>query len=148
MFSDFVGLPNLHACYHLLRHARTFGTLVNTGVGTKEMVHRIFKHMVPHTNRKNVELDLLKRYTTLQSIRHLADGGVDPRFSLPSIDFVNIFHHSKHLVKDWYIMEDSLEEDSEESEGKPICYHDLYIVHCYTLVTIFQCALNLAKFKI
>ena len=118
MFSDFVSLPNLHACYHLLRHARTFGTLANTEVGIKEMVHRIFKNMVPHTNRKNVELDLLKRYTTLQSIRHLADGGLDPRYSRSNNDFINIFQGSKHLFKDWFIMEDLLEEDGEEPEGK------------------------------
>ena len=74
---DFVGLPNLHACCYLL-HARTYGTLTNTEVATKEMVHRIFKNMVPRTNCKNIDLDLLKHYTTLQSIRHLADGGIDP----------------------------------------------------------------------
>ncbi|PKB93832.1 hypothetical protein RhiirA5_437193, partial [Rhizophagus irregularis] len=39
LFSDFVSLPNLHACYHLFQHARTFGTLTNTEVGVKEMVH-------------------------------------------------------------------------------------------------------------
>ncbi|KAF0479487.1 HCP-like protein [Gigaspora margarita] len=27
LFSDFMGLFNLHACYHLLQHARTFGNL-------------------------------------------------------------------------------------------------------------------------
>ncbi|CAG8797856.1 13609_t:CDS:1, partial [Cetraspora pellucida] len=73
MFLEFVGLPNLHACYHLPRHARTFGTLVNTEVGIKEMIHRIFKNMVLQTNRKNVEFELLKHYMTLQSIRHLID---------------------------------------------------------------------------
>ncbi|POG66598.1 hypothetical protein GLOIN_2v1780345 [Rhizophagus irregularis DAOM 181602=DAOM 197198] len=87
LFDDFVGLPNLHANCHLLRHARTFGTLTNTEVGTKEMVHRIFKNMVPHTNRKNIEFDLLKRYTTLQSIRYLAD--------------------------DWFIMKNSEMDDEE-----------------------------------
>jgi hypothetical protein len=110
-----VSLPNLHACYHLFQHARTFGTLTNTEVGVKEMVHRIFKNIVPHTNRKNIELDLLKRYTTLQSIRHLADGGFDYRYLQPSIDFINMSRDSKHLFKDWFIIEDSLEE--EESEG-------------------------------
>ncbi|PKC02237.1 hypothetical protein RhiirA5_425541 [Rhizophagus irregularis] len=38
-FDDFVGLPNLHASCHLLRHARMFGTIVNTAVGIKEMVY-------------------------------------------------------------------------------------------------------------
>jgi hypothetical protein len=79
LFGKFVSLPNLHANYHLLRHAKTFGTLTNIEVGVKEMFHKVFKNLVPHTNRKNIDLDLLKRYTTLQSIRHLADGGIDPR---------------------------------------------------------------------
>ena len=100
LFDDFVGLPNLHASFHLLRHARTFGTLANTEVRTKEMVHRIFKNMVPRTNCKNIEFDLLKRYTTLQSIRHLADGGIDPRNLQPSIDFMNISQDFNHLFKD------------------------------------------------
>uniref|UniRef100_U9UK07 Uncharacterized protein n=1 Tax=Rhizophagus irregularis (strain DAOM 181602 / DAOM 197198 / MUCL 43194) TaxID=747089 RepID=U9UK07_RHIID len=52
------------------------------------MVHRIFKNIVPHTNFKNIELDLLKRYTTLQSIR---------------------------LFKDWFIMENS-EMNNEKLE--------------------------------
>src|SRR3990170_1960051 len=50
---------------HLLMHAKTYGTLTNTQVGIKEMVHQIFKGMVPNTNHKNIELDLLKHYTTL-----------------------------------------------------------------------------------
>ena len=53
--------PMYNASYHLLRHARTFRTLVNTEVGTKEMIHRIFKNMIPRTNCKNIEFDLLKR---------------------------------------------------------------------------------------
>jgi hypothetical protein len=57
-------------------HAQTFGTLVNTQVGIKEMVHRIFKGIVPRTNRKNIDLDLLKRYNTLFAIRHLIDGAL------------------------------------------------------------------------
>ena len=69
------------------------------------MVHRIFKNIVPHTNCKNIELDLLKRYTTLQSIRHLADGGTDPRNLQPSSDFMNISQASNRLFKDWFIME-------------------------------------------
>ncbi|PKK57037.1 hypothetical protein RhiirC2_798781 [Rhizophagus irregularis] len=88
-FDDFVSLPNLHASCHLLQHARTFRTLVNTAVGIKEMVHHIFKNMVLHTNCKNIDFDLLKHYTTLQSIRHLAD--------------------------DWFIMESS-EADNVELE--------------------------------
>ncbi|UZO08768.1 uncharacterized protein OCT59_029020 [Rhizophagus irregularis] len=47
VFPEFANLPNLHINIHLLVHARTYGTLINTQVGIKEMVHRIFKAMVP-----------------------------------------------------------------------------------------------------
>ncbi len=50
---------------HLLMHAKTYGTLRNTQVSIKKMVHHIFKGIVPKTNRKNIDLDLLKHYTTL-----------------------------------------------------------------------------------
>ncbi|UZO07040.1 uncharacterized protein OCT59_027344 [Rhizophagus irregularis] len=116
LFDDFVGLPNLHASYHLSRHVRTFGTLVNTAVGTKEMVHRIFKNKVPHTNCKNIEFDLLKYYTTLQAIRHLSDGGIDPRNLQHSVEFMNLFQDFSHLFKDWFIMESS-ETDNKEFKG-------------------------------
>ncbi|CAB4423898.1 unnamed protein product [Rhizophagus irregularis] len=54
LFSDnFTNLPNLHVNVHLLQHARNFATLLNTAVGVKEMVHRIFKNMVPHMNWQN-----------------------------------------------------------------------------------------------
>jgi len=49
-------------------------------VGVKEMVHRVFKGMVPHMNRKNVELDLTRRFNTNQALRHLSNGGMDSRF--------------------------------------------------------------------
>jgi hypothetical protein len=66
----------IHANYHLLRHARTFGTLTNIEIGVKEQdVSQDFKNLVPHTN---LDLDLLKRYTTLQSIR--LGIGIDSNF--------------------------------------------------------------------
>jgi len=73
---------------------------ISIEVKTKEMVHHIFKNMMSHTNHKNIELDLLKQYTTLQSICHLADSRLDPQYSQPNIDFINISQDSKHLFKD------------------------------------------------
>jgi hypothetical protein len=67
------------------------------------MVHRIFKNMVLRTNCKNIELDLLKRYTTLFAIRHLIDGGVDIRISKSNQGFVNISQDFKKLFSDWFI---------------------------------------------
>lgn len=106
---------------------------MNTEVGVKEMVHRIFKNIVPNTNRKNIELDLLKRYTTLQSIRYLADGGIDVRYSQSSIGFINISRGTNHLFKDWFVTKGSLELDSgelEESEGNfTLFLNILYIIY-------------------
>lgn len=67
--SDFTNLPNLHALKHLPEHAKRYGSLVNISVSLKEMVHRLYKNQVLHTNKKNVELDFIKRENTLQSIR-------------------------------------------------------------------------------
>ena len=102
---------------HLLMHAQTFGTLTNTQVGIKEMVHRIFKGIVPKTNCKNIDLDLLKRYNTLSAIRHLADGGTDPRFASSCAGFTKNFGN---LFSNWYITEDksSNEEQDLDSNGK------------------------------
>jgi hypothetical protein len=93
-------------------HAQTFGTLVNTQVGIKEMVHRIFKGIVPRTNRKNIDLDLLKRYNTLFAIRHLIDGGIDPRFARSCTGFAD--SNFGRLFSNWYLTDDkSLDEESE-----------------------------------
>ncbi|CAG8439542.1 10828_t:CDS:2, partial [Scutellospora calospora] len=77
VFEEFVNLPNLHINAHLALHAQSYGNLINIAVGIKEMVHQIFKSIVLRTNCKNIELDLLKRYTTLFAIRHLIDSGID-----------------------------------------------------------------------
>jgi hypothetical protein len=93
-------------------HAQTFGTLVNTQVGIKEMVYHIFKGIVPRTNRKNIDLDLLKRYNTLFAIRHLIDGGIDPRFARSCTGFAD--SNFGRLFSNWYLTDDkSLDEESE-----------------------------------
>ncbi|GET64266.1 hypothetical protein GLOIN_2v1790377 [Rhizophagus irregularis DAOM 181602=DAOM 197198] len=116
VFPEFANLPNLHINIHLLVHARTYGTLINTQVGIKEMVHRIFKAMVPRTNCKNVELDLLKRYTTLFAIRHLVDGGADQRLSQPCRGFATMSSNFRNLLTNWYITEDKVSNE-QEPEG-------------------------------
>jgi hypothetical protein len=100
-------------------HAQTFGTLTNTQVGIKEMVHRIFKGIVPKTNRKSIDLDLLKRYNTLFAIRHLSDGGIDPRFASSCAGFTN--SNFGKLFSDWYVTENkSSNEEQENGNGKNI----------------------------
>ena len=71
------------------------------------MVHRIFKGIVSRTNKKNIKLDLIKRYTTLFTIRHLIDGGIDKRFSSHSQDFVDISQSVERLFNDWFIADKS-----------------------------------------
>jgi len=112
-------MPNLHLNVHLPQHAKNFATLANTSVGVKEMVHRIFKGVVGHTNHKNIEMDLVKRYNTVQSLRHLVDGGEDPRFpnkkwiaQIPSKELL------RRLLSNWYATEEPLlEENNTGAEG-------------------------------
>ena len=101
----------------MLLHARTYGTLTNVQVGIKEMVHRIFKAMVPRTNRKNVELDLLKRYTTLFAIRHLVDGGTDRRLLQPCRGFATVSSNFGNLLTNWYITENKVSDEQEPDEN-------------------------------
>lgn len=109
-------------------HARTYGTLTNTQVGTKEMVHRIFKAMVPRTNCKNVELDLLKRYTTLFAIRHLVDGGADQRLSQPCRGFVTMSSNFRNLLTNWYITEDKVSNEQELDENVDGLYYEYFLI--------------------
>ena len=95
---------------HLSQHARNFATLVNTAVGVKEMVHRIFKGMVPHMNRKVIELDLTRRYNTIQALRHLIDGWKDPRFTSTSSNALSNLILDPNLytiLSGWYATESS-----------------------------------------
>ncbi|GET52594.1 hypothetical protein GLOIN_2v1790940 [Rhizophagus irregularis DAOM 181602=DAOM 197198] len=118
VFASFVNLPNIHINMHLLMHAKTFGTLVNSQVGIKEMVHRIFKGMVPKTNCKTIDLDLLKRYNTLFAIRHLADGGIDPRLNRSCTGFTS--SNFDQLFSNWYVTEDKylIEEQIQNDDVK------------------------------
>ncbi|RIB30524.1 hypothetical protein C2G38_2152485 [Gigaspora rosea] len=86
--NSFQNLPNLHISHHLVDSARQYATCINTAVGIKEMVYRIFKAIVPHTNKRNLELTLLQQINTLQTLRHFVDGGIDnrmPHYSTRSI---------------------------------------------------------------
>lgn len=77
--------------------------------------------MVLKTNRKNVELDLIKRYNTIFAIRHLVDGGIDRRLSQPSNGFTSLRKIDKHLLTDWYITENntfSQNDYEDETNGK------------------------------
>ena len=109
--------------YHLLQHARNYATLLNTSVGTKEMVHRIFKNIIPRTNKKNMDLDLLKRYTTLFAVRYLFDSGVDKQFPSTSNVLTNLPNSLKRLMNDWFIVEKSFDhQDDDINDGSVKVY--------------------------
>ena len=135
--TSFENLPNLHINRHLVDHARNYGTCVNTAVGTKEMVHRIFKGIVPHTNMHNLELTLLQQINTLQTLRYLASGRSDDhrRHSRTVFDDIIMDPKLKKLLSGWYMNDynllthsnDSNEDESlDDDSGKII----LYIVQC------------------
>ncbi|CAB4427813.1 unnamed protein product [Rhizophagus irregularis] len=117
VFEEFVNLPNLHINFHLCLHAHTYATLRNTQVGIKEMVHKIFKSMVPKTNRKVIEKDLLKRYSTIFAIRHLTDGGADKRFSRSHEGFSALKKSAcEKLFNDWFVTEDKLFDENDYND--------------------------------
>ncbi|RHZ81644.1 hypothetical protein Glove_117g403 [Diversispora epigaea] len=66
VFPEFNMLPNVHVNFHLVQHAVSYGNLINISVGVKEMVHRTFKIFAPHTNKKEIDFDLIKRYNTME----------------------------------------------------------------------------------
>ena len=122
---------------HLLMHAKTFGTLTNTQVGIKEMVHRIFKGMVLKTNCKNIDLDLLKRYNTIFAIRYLVNGGIDPRFNRSCAGFTNT--NFGQLFLNWYATEDkySTEEQVENDDAEGKIKVNFVFIYSYILYIIF-----------
>ncbi|POG58484.1 hypothetical protein GLOIN_2v1488565 [Rhizophagus irregularis DAOM 181602=DAOM 197198] len=117
VFKDFENLPNLHINLHLIQHVKNYTTLLNTGVGTKEMMHRIFKTIMSRTNRKNVELDLLKRYTTLFAVRHLFDGVHLPDERISKITLKKCISRRKG--------EDILPNDADFHRELAISYRDM-----------------------
>ncbi|GBB83725.1 hypothetical protein RclHR1_01040030 [Rhizophagus clarus] len=116
--TSFGNLPNLHINRHLVDHARNYGTCTNMSVGIKEMVHRIFKGIVPHTNKHNLELILLQQINTFQTLRYLANGGLDDQGQHSTI-FANIIADPKlkNLLSGWYIKNHNLSIHSNEEES-------------------------------
>lgn len=97
-------------------HIQNFATLVNTAVPMKEMIHRLFKNIIPHSNKKNIELDFVQHYNTLQTLRYLIDGGMDSRYNNNTTQF-NFKELSKDqcvrsLLNSWYISALQLEYES------------------------------------
>ncbi|CAB4387208.1 unnamed protein product [Rhizophagus irregularis] len=113
---SFSKLPNMHVLRHLPEIAVNFGTMVNVSVAFKEAMHGLYKKHVPHTNKKNISMDLSKRDNTLQTLRYLLDDGLDERYdNIVNNSFSNIGQdpHLCRLLNDWYIKTfDSKEENT------------------------------------
>jgi len=136
MFEEFGNLPNLHINLHLVFHAKNYGTLINVQVGNKEMVHKIFKDMVTRTNKKNIELDMIKQDTTLYAMRHLAEGGIDWQLSRSNNTFKNISKEIRHLFMTW--LEKDLETLEDDSIGFSLkIYENFFLVWLFNWVLFF-----------
>ena len=114
-------------------HANNFATLVNTAVSTKEMIHRLYKAIIPHSNKKNIELDFVCHDNCLQTLRFLLDGGVDERYDV--IERFNFNMLSKDqcvstLLSSWYISPSTIDLDQEDNSSSPsqiTCMNENYI---------------------
>ena len=94
----------MHINFHLTQYALSYANLINISVGVKEMVHRTFKNFAPHTNKKEIDFDLIKRYITMEGIRNFFDNN-------PDYKKINLFN-------DWYITNDLI----NISEGNNILF--------------------------
>lgn len=99
-------LPNVHVLRHLPSIATTYGTLQNVSVSLKEMMHGVYKRVIPHTNKKNVEFDLIKRDNILQGLRYIIDGGYDYRIPEGGSKYIKSIINDNQLtclLEGWYI---------------------------------------------
>ncbi|CAG8720183.1 33788_t:CDS:2, partial [Racocetra persica] len=64
---------------HILSHFLRIQQIkdVNMACSIKESMHRLFKNFVPYTNKKNIDLDLLKHYNMLQALHFWLDESPD-----------------------------------------------------------------------
>ena len=85
-------------------------------------MHGIYKRIIPHTNKKNVELDLIKRDNTLQALRYILDNGYDPRISHCQtsnncVKSIMKDEQLRSLLEGWYIS--PFQHKVEKSVDKP-----------------------------
>lgn len=53
-------LPNFHQVMHLRANAENYGTNLNTTTSIGEIIHKLWKNLVPHTNYKELDLTFCK----------------------------------------------------------------------------------------
>ena len=104
-------------------------------VGIKEIVHRIFKEIIPHTNKHDLELTLLRQINTLQTLRYLANGGLEDQEQHSAI-FTDIMMDPKlkMLLSGWCIDSHNLtihnnnsneNESLNDDDGKIFLYYNM-----------------------
>ena len=84
-------------------------------------MHGVYKRVIPHTNKKNVEMDLMKRDNTLQALRYILDNGYDPRVSQGISNCVRSIindNRLKCLLEGWYISINKTEAVTENKQEK------------------------------
>jgi|tagenome__1003787_1003787.scaffolds.fasta_scaffold20905635_2 hypothetical protein len=116
-------------------HAHNFATLVNVAVPTKEMIHRLFKAIIPHSNKKNIEMDFIQRDNCLQTLRFLLDGGVDKRYDITTQFNFNTLSKDqcvRKLLGSWYISPSIINLEQREEDNNPsvlqiTCMDESYI---------------------
>src|SRR5438874_1916673 len=99
------------------------------------MVHRIFKSIVPHTNKHNLELTF-RQVNTLQTLRYLADGGVDDRISKASqllFKELIIDPRLRPLLSGWCIDDSSfsIHDEQENNQGDRYLYNIILMAFLY-----------------
>jgi hypothetical protein len=70
------------------------------------MMHGVYKRVIPHTNKKNVEFDLIKRDNVLQGLRYVIDNGYDVRVPEGGGNRIRFILKDEQLIcllKGWYI---------------------------------------------
>ncbi|CAB4432429.1 unnamed protein product [Rhizophagus irregularis] len=132
IFPNITRLPNFHIQCHFIIHAKNFATLVNTAVPTKEMMHRLYKGIVSHSNKKDIELNFVRRDNCLQTLRFLLDGGTDERYnSTEQFDFNMLSKdYCIHLLlNSWYISPQmiDLEYENDTNISQITCMDESYI---------------------
>jgi hypothetical protein len=69
-------------------------------------MHGVYKRMIPHTNKKNVEFDLIKRDNILQGLRYVIDNGYDSRVPESGGNCIRSILKDERLIcllEGWYI---------------------------------------------
>lgn len=81
-------------------------------------MHGLFKAFVPHTNKKNIDLDFLRHYNILQALRFWLNGGRDK--CITNLEQSHHHYLPKRLLSGWYITElDNSINDSNLVNNEP-----------------------------